>query len=897
MLKRVGKFFVLLLVFALMASVLVACGSGDYKGTYYAYKNGVKQENDWIKLEKDKWSDNEGASGRLEEKDGVLYGYVVFFGEEDVLFYGTVKDGAFEYTLEGETYYTYYTEKSKAQNKDSSLHGKTDEQGKTDTPTQPVQPAKTQYTVTFDSKGGSDVASKRVNEGEKFTAPTQPTKTMYIFNGWYKESSCKNVWDFDTDVVTKDMTLYAKWQADEVRVTSVEGATIESNDITVIVNSGTNYVEMYDKVVLNSDTATWKLCSDILGKYEIRTKIATNDDGTLNSGDNLFYLIVSSADETQVKTYKLNIYKKYLVTVDVYDMYENHIDAYTVYTTETLRAPSRSSFTGYVLNGWRSSEGKVGEPVPMYTYGIKLHPVATPNTYSVTLDPNGGTINTLSYTAKYDGSLYTEIPQKEGHSFLGWKYKGDYVSDNEGKCSAWKITSDATLVAEWQKNNYPVTVSVNDENAGSASVEGETLFGNTVTLVAETNNGYTFLGWYDGETKVSEGDSLTYTFNMPAESKRYTAKWELKAEMALFDFTSTPTTCTITGIKDKSVTDIIVPDYATNINSGAFSGCSSLQSITIPFVGNRAGATSSDTYQYPFGYIFGEDSYTGRTAVKQSYYGSSTSSTTYTTYYIPSTLKSVTVTGGYMPYGAFYNCSSLTSITISDSVTSIGKYAFYECSSLTSVYYTGDMASWCRITFGDNGYSNPLYYAHNLYIDNELIKDIVIPDTVTEIKYCAFSGWNGTSITIPTGVTSIGNSAFTHCSSLTSITIPDSVTSIGHHAFYNCRSLTSINIPDGVTSIGDSAFCGCSSLTSINIPDGVTIIGGSAFYNCSRLTSITIPDSVTRIGYSAFFSCSSLTSITFQGTKAQWNAISKGGYWNYNTGSYTVYCTNGDISK
>lgn len=185
---------------------------------------------------------------------------------------------------------------------------------------------------------------------------------------------------------------------------------------------------------------------------------------------------------------------------------------------------------------------------------------------------------------------------------------------------------------------------------------------------------------------------------------------------------------------------------------------------------------------------------------------------------------------------AFYNCSSLTSITISDSVTYIGESAFCDCSSLTS---------------------------------------ITIPDSVTSIESSVFSG----------------------CSSLTSVTIPDSVTSIGSSAFYNCGLLTSVTIGNGVTSIGYSAFEGCSALTSITIPDGVTSIGSSAFEGCSSLTSINIPDSVTSIGYWAFRGCSSLTNMTFIGTKAQWKAIEKGNNWNSNTAEYTVHCTDGNLSK
>ena len=143
------------------------------------------------------------------------------------------------------------------------------------------------------------------------------------------------------------------------------------------------------------------------------------------------------------------------------------------------------------------------------------------------------------------------------------------------------------------------------------------------------------------------------------------------------------------------------------------------------------------------------------------------------------------------------------------------------------------------------------------------LTSIIIPNSVTRIGYYAFWRCSGlTSVTIPNSVTSIGGSAFYHCSGLTSIIIPNSVTSIRESVFGNCSGLTSIIIPNSVTSIGKSAFENCSGLTSIIIPNSVTKIGGSAFYHCSRLTSITIPNSVTSIGESAFENCSGLTSVT-----------------------------------
>ena len=218
--------------------------------------------------------------------------------------------------------------------------------------------------------------------------------------------------------------------------------------------------------------------------------------------------------------------------------------------------------------------------------------------------------------------------------------------------------------------------------------------------------------------------------------------------------------------------------------------------------------------------------------------------------------------------GAFAN-SPITSVTIPNSIKTIGYGAFENCKNLTTTFHTGDLASWCEIDF-EGWASNPMQYTHNLYLNipgttfaEEVKGDIVIPNTVDTIHSHAFMGATSfTSVTIPNSVTSIGDGAFESCCSLTSITIPNSVTSIGSDAFAGCSSLTSITIPNSVTSIGSYAFYGCSSLTSISIPNSVMSIGYVTFGECSSLTSITIPNSVTSIGDNAFSNCSSLEYLS-----------------------------------
>ncbi len=231
---------------------------------------------------------------------------------------------------------------------------------------------------------------------------------------------------------------------------------------------------------------------------------------------------------------------------------------------------------------------------------------------------------------------------------------------------------------------------------------------------------------------------------------------------------------------------VIIEYGVTSIRGWAFSGCTSLTSVTIP---------------------------SGVTSIGDSAFEDCTSLTSVT---IP---DSVTSIGEW----AFEDCKSLESITIPDSVTSIGDDAFLGCTSLTSITIPDSVTSIGGLTF---------YGCTSL-------TSVTIPDSVTSIESSAFENCTSlTSITIPDSVTSIGNGAFEDCTSLTSITIPSSVTSIGYEVFSYCTSLTSITIPSSVTSIGDSAFEGCTSLTSITIPSSVTSIGDDAFSDCTSLKTI-----------------------------------------------------------
>lgn len=256
---------------------------------------------------------------------------------------------------------------------------------------------------------------------------------------------------------------------------------------------------------------------------------------------------------------------------------------------------------------------------------------------------------------------------------------------------------------------------------------------------------------------------------------------------------------------------IVIPNSVNTIGFLAFRACGSLEHLTVPFIG-KYRYEETDDYQYPLGYWFGSSSYAGGVKTSQSYYFTSYVSSK--EYYIPSSLKFVTITDSTIQLGAFSNCGNIRAVTVAKGVTKVGERAFYGCSSLS---------------------------------------EVSLPDTLTELSKYAFTDCiNLKKIVLPDNLTEIGSYCFSGCTGLVTADLPLKATYVASYMFSGCTALENVAFKNNLKSIGASAFSSCTALKNISIPIGVTEIGSYAFRNCFALTQISLPDTVTNIALSAF---------------------------------------------
>ncbi|MBR3671594.1 MAG: leucine-rich repeat protein [Spirochaetia bacterium] len=766
------------------------------------------------------------------------------------------------------------------------------------------------FTVTFDGQGATTAAnpsSKQVVSPATTVGelPAPPLKTGYIFGGWYNQPEGAGGEFTASTIVTKNTTVYAKWNSYRYTVTfNGQGADSEPSPSSVTVESPNTTVSSLPGALTKGGFyfGGWNTKSDGTGtSFNINTPV---------TGDITVYAIwlnnptYTVTFDSQGATTAANPSSKQVVSPAT--------------TVDSLPTPPLR--TGYTFGGWYNQpEGSGGEFLAstIVTKNTTVYAKWDSYNYTVTFDSQGAT-TAANPSSKQVVSPATTVdslptpPLRTGYTFGGWCNQPE-GSGGEFLASTI-VTKNTTVYAKWDSYNYTVTFdsqgATTAANPTSKSVASPNTTINALPIPPE-KDGFIFDGWY-----TQPGGAGNLFTNETAVEGNITvyAKW-----IALFMY-DVRDVITITGLteKGKKLSSISIPSSidgkaVTKIGYQAFSDCTSLTDVTIPssigYIGDEAFSNCTNIETVNFNAV-------NCTSMGSSLHLVFSGCSKITTLNIGNNVKNI-------PEYAFNNLSGLSTVTIPESVTSIGNEAFGGCTNIETVNFNATncasmgvshhyafygCSNFSTLNIGNNVKNIPPYAFYG-----SKLSDLTIPNSVTTIRDYAFAYIRGlTNLAIPNSVTSIGSNAFIGCSGLTSLSIPSSVTSIGQSAFSNCTNIETVNFNAvNCTSMGSSdnpAFSGCSKITTISIgPDvknipsyafwgfdnsitvnydasncttiagncfnnsfdismvfgsDVQIIPPSAFKNYTNLISIDFDNGVINIGEYAFQACTSITSIT-----------------------------------
>ncbi len=512
---------------------------------------------------------------------------------------------------------------------------------------------------------------------------------------------------------------------------------------------------------------------------------------------------------------------------------------------------------GYSFSGWYDGSSLISSDNP-YTFNMphanKTYTAKfSTNSYQLTLVNENSDLGSISGQGSYlyGNNVTINAYTNTGVSFLGW-YDGETLVSANKSYSFTMPHNALTYTAKFAWTPYSVSLSVNDEDMGSVTGDGPYTYGQTVTLVATPNAHYSFFGWYNGETLLSQ--ESTYAFSMPDNSLNYEARFVQNYNLIVYSDNESRGTVSApeefgVGLEvSVSSTGIgkYVLDYWADENYDEVS-----YDETYTFIMPDHDVELIGVFAEGHKVTLLVDSEDKCTLSGERYYLSG---------------RDVTVTAtaneGYV-FDGWYLDSAYNQF-----VTSNNPYAFTMGSADLTLYARlitqeeADSLNYCEFALNSDEKSYTVSGHKSGSFGNLIIPSRYNGLPVTSIGYYAFYNCSSiSSVVIPNSVTSIVERAFYQCRSLVSVDIPNSVETIGNSAFYECSSLTSISIPDSVTSIAESAFYGCSSLRSIVIGNNVTTINGYAFRGCSSLLSVTIGANVESIGSFVFFECYKLTEV------------------------------------
>ena len=680
-----------------------------------------------------------------------------------------------------------------------------------------------QYTITFNSNGGSSVAQITQNYYTTVQAPDAPSQSGKSFVGWF-DASLTTEYFFNT-MPADNITLYAKWidykvtlSADEKKYISVEDALTPQLFNATAVDSDGNSVSV--SVVTNAGTQT-------AGDTLTITLIA---EGLYGIKDEKQYtLTVLDVNQSILYLYKngkyigsKNVYKNQAFSLDCDDGYD---------TVWYLNGKAITDKSGASLTAWSM------EPDG---YDVSSNP--TPTAYTITYDLNGGKVpgtNPVTYNIE-SNSITLIAPNRIGYTFTGWS--GTNIEGVEKTVTIPKGSiGDRTYTANWQINTYTITYILNNGTIANGVNPVEYNYEDSITLVAPIREYCKFLGWYSDGKKIEKIYQSTGNLTL-------TAEWECAFNLSgntitgFTDYGKTLTTLTIpnsfegtditfiasSAFKDcTNLTNVIISDSIASIGTYAFQGCTKLTSITIPSsvktIGTGAfkGCSSLASMEIPFaptyfGSIFG--------ATKYSENASS----------VPASLKTVVITGGTsISNNAFNGCKNITSLTIPSTITTIGEYAFQGCTGITNFVVPNSVTTIGVGAFkecaGLTTLSVPFLGKSNSATAYEAVLGYIFgyetQRNSNNIANSSSTGFiNTNASTTPSGTTwqySCRNYYYSSSkyylqsyyyyipTSLKNVTVTG--TKVSDYAFFNCTGLTNVTLSDTVTSIGTNAFKNCNA--------------------------------------------------------------------------------------
>lgn len=699
----------------------------------------------------------------------------------------------------------------------------------------------TTATITYNyNYSGSTSSIVTLTNGQTLSRPTNPTRSGYVFTGWYTNSSCTTRYEF-TGTITGDMTLYAGWT--EMSMSYVQSETqidpseyTSSADYYSIVTSGTSSSYKQHIYLVAQETGThniyWKnaYSSSYYGFYLQIYNLTTGT--TIRSSSNTYStsyqsssFTCSKGDVLVISLYRYNTsYSTYgyfyfsgfgspaasTATASLpaggyeYNSNSTYIDSVDYGANYTLPTPTR---TGYTFGGWYNGNTKVESGAWNIASDVTLTAKWTANTYTVNFNANGGSVSPTSKTATYDSSFTLPTPTWDGHTFSGW-----YNGSTKITSGTWKYTTGMNLTAHWDAVDYTISYTLNGGTNNSSNPSTYTV-NDSFTLKDPTKTGYTFLGWtYSGQTTPTKTVTIA---EGTMGSLSYTANWQKNTYTVTFDANGGSVSPTSKQVTYDETYTVPTPTRTGYTFAGWYSGGTKYTGGTWKTAGHTtltASWTANSGIPYVVNHHKQNIAGTGYDAPEvQNLTGTAGASITpsvksYTGFTSPSARTVTVAPDGTLVVDYYYTRNSYTITMVTNGGNTITAITQKYQSALTMPNATREgytFGGWFTNVDLTTAFTATTMPASNTTVYAWWTEENKADDfTYSGSSQITISGYSGTDTTVVVPsyiggklVANINDSAFANKTTITKITIPSTVGYIGSAAFAGCTSLQELVVP------------------------------------------------------------------------------------------------------